>query len=213
MGFPGHFKISGHSGTEFKHRKAFEKIKAYRKQSNETKNHSGKTALKLPIKSSIPIDYQYAYQKNRNLKLFFKLPIFLVSILSIGFFIANIPKDLGNIYLPKDQELIDAKAKKEAIRLENLTYFYNSGYYHLKRNELEEAHRDFVEVLLKDEYNVDARVGLAETLIARCKQDCVLCEEVHLQLDFIDKMDYLDSWSLRYLRDQLYKAENGSIII
>ncbi len=204
MGLPGHFKITGHSGTEFKHRKAFEKIKAYKEQAKHAKNAFNEDSFKLPITSSVPTNYQEAYKQERRIKLFFKLPIFIIAIIVISFVSVNFSNHYVDALNARNyQKQLSYRTEKEIKKLENFTFFYNSGNYHLQKNELNAAQLEFTQVLYLDKYNIDARIGLTETLVARCQQYHELCDEAQIQLDFLDDMDFLTKSRIRDLYHQL----------
>lgn len=204
MGLPGHFKITGHSGTEFKHRKAFEKIKSYQEQSKHAKNAFNEDSFKLPITSSVPTNYQEAYKQERRIKLFFKLPVFIVSVILIGFvFIksSNHYKDALNAR--NYQQKIALETIMEAVHREDYLFLVNSGYYYFRRKKLSTAQWEFTRALSIDEYGKDARIGLTRTLIERCKAYHEGCEEIQTNLDFIRGMKYLPEEKIKELESQL----------
>lgn len=207
MGFPGHFKITGHSGTEFKHRKAFDKIKTYRRQSDKKDSTNESSDFIPPILSSAPIDYQQKYVRDRKMRILFKLPLLMISVILLGIVVVkstNYYKDsLNNKY---HQSLIDFTSYKTSKALKNRTFFNNSGYYHLRIGDLYTAQQEFTRALHKDEYDIDARIGLTETLIERCIRNNEVCKEALTNIAFLDDMDYLTKEGIWALSDKLYYA-------
>ncbi len=209
MGFPGHSKIAGHSGTEFKHRKAFSKIKHYHQQSSVKNNVPGTEEFLLPIPATVPTNYLQAYQKERSIKLLINLPVFLIAISLVGYLLINFSNECEKSFVQNYERGLSnlEKNKEEKIRrIKNFTYFYNSGNYHLQKNELLKAQKKFTRALALDEYNIDARIGLTETLIAQCQQYHLFCKEAQIQLDFLDDTDYLMKEGIWELDDKLRSA-------
>jgi len=192
MGFPGHFKITGHSGTEFKHRKAFSKIKSYKESGNHKKNKSDSGEFILPIKASVPTDYQHAYRQDRKMRLYFKLPVFLITLTLISLvLLKNCGKYESSVESRNHQALMDYTIEQKDANAESYIFFLNSGYYHLNRNELNTAQWEFTRALYIDEYGKEARIGLTRTLIAQCKEYQKECDNIQVNLDFLHNMKYL----------------------
>ncbi len=203
MGFPGHFKIAGHSGTSFKHRKAFEKIKSYQEQSKNEKTSFDEGTYKLPIKSSVQTNYQEANKQDRRMRLFFKLPVFLISVIVFSFVFVKSSKYYKNMLNARNQqEIIGFKTVQETGNLEDYIFFVNSGYYHLRRKQTSTAQSEFIRALSIDKYGKDARIGLTKTLIERCKDYHEGCEEIQANLNFIRGMKYLPEEKINELEEQ-----------
>jgi len=204
MGFPGHFKIAGHSGTSFKHRKAFDKRKAYQKQSSNTKKSADKTSIKLPIKSSVPTDYQKAYQQERRFKLFFKLPVFLITIIVIGFVIVNSSSHYKEALNARNHSnKIELEMVMEAVQREDYLFLVNSGYYYYRRKKLDTAQWEFTRALSIDEYGKEARIGLTRTLIEQCKEYHRACDEISENIEFIRGMKYMSDSKIKEMEEQV----------
>lgn len=163
MGFPGHCKISGHSGT----------------------------------------DYQKIYQQDRNMRLFYKLPIFLISVIVIGLVIINSTSNSKEALNARNYKQINTiNTVKETEVIQDYVFFINSGYYHLRRNEIYTAQWEFTRALKLDEYNIDAQIGLTKTMIERCKQLHEVCEAIQPHLDFLRKMKYLPDTGMKKLQQE-----------
>ena len=200
MGFAG-LKISGHSGSEFKHRTAFSKRKTLKSSSSE----SGDFAL--PITDSLPTDYQKIYDQDRKMRLFFKLPVFLISLMVIGYVTLGSSSHYEDALKDRNYEqLSSANTVEETEAFQDYAFYSNSGYYHLRNNQLYIAQREFSRALEIDEYNIDARIGLTKTMIERCRQLHEVCEEVQPQLDFLRKMKYLNEKQIKNLKEGLVKT-------
>ena len=160
MGFAG-LKISGHSGSEFKHRKAFS-------QRRTSENSASKTEVfALPIIDAQPTDYQKIYDQDRKLRLFFKLPLFLIALIVIGY--VTIGSSSANKAALNAENNEQFNTVKETEIIQDYDFYINSGYYYLGKNKLNTAQREFTRALGIDEYNIDARIGLTKTMIERCK--------------------------------------------
>ncbi len=192
MGFPGHCKIAGHSGTDFKHRKAFSKLKEYKQNTSKKYGNITTEEFLLPIPAAIPTDYFGAYQRNRRINLLVKLPAFLISICFFGFFLRHFSNTCTEHSIVNFNEArLEIDKEKELKKMENITYFYHSGNYHLQKNELHKAREYFTRTLAADEDNLDARIGLTETLTMYCHRHNLFCKEARIQLEFLQEMDYL----------------------
>jgi len=202
MGYSGPGKISGHTGTEHKHRKAFSKIKSYQQSQNRS-NYSKSGDFILPIKSSVPTNYQQAYQQDRKFKLFFKLPVFLITIIVIGFvFVKSSSHYKDALNARNYHQKQDLEAIKMQVQRDDYLFLVHSGYYYYRRKQLSTAQSEFIRALSIDEYGKDARIGLTKTLIERCIAYHEGCEEIQPNLDFIRGMKYLPELKIKELEDQ-----------
>ena len=208
MGFPGHFKISGHSGTEFKHRKAFSKIKSYKESSNSKNKQSESGEYILPIKATVPTDYQHAYRQDRNMRLFFKLPVFLITLILVSFVVV---KTSGGHEMVVEYSIqapcLDLTPQEKEECLEAYLLFVNSGYYHLNNGELNTAQWEFTRAIYIYEYGKGARIGLTRTLIAQCKDHQKECDNIQVNLEFIRSMKYLPITEIEKMEGQYVYVE------
>lgn len=200
MGFSG-IRIPGHSGSEFKHRTVFSKRKTAESSSSKSE------VFALPITASTPTDYQKIYAQDRKVRLFFKLPVFLISVLIIGYVTLDSSSYFKDALNPRNHEQFNRiNTVKETEIIHDYVFFINSGYYHLRNNDLYTAQREFTRALKLDEYNIDARIGLTKTMIERCKQFHEVCEEVQPHLNFLRKMKYLPNSGMKKLQEEFDKS-------
>lgn len=92
MGPQGHFKIPGHSGTDFKHRKAFEKPKEYLKKRILSKNiYSGISSIKYNYNEGGHSKEKRKWRKGVLLVIKLFLIVALLSIVFMGVHIYKKP--------------------------------------------------------------------------------------------------------------------------
>lgn len=115
--FPGHFKISGHSGTEFKNRKAFKKIKKANKDAVfKYGDEYGKKRFKVDKARMASVAEKKKLKLLKQGVLFVCL-IFL-SIVAANYFIKKIVVDLPPVIVKDkyDWKIHGSKAVVENIQ-------------------------------------------------------------------------------------------------
>jgi len=189
--FPENFKIPGLSGPDFKNRKAFLKIKEYHRKkqrvnSSEEKNYK-------PNKSNQYPSNKYEVKKtDRIINLTIKLPIFLIIVFVSIAILKNFINHYFTIIDNSDKQLITAvKKRKKEEKKDAYNLLTRSGNYYLSSNKLDEAQSEFTRALNVHKYGKSARIGLTKTLIQKCKQKQILCEEIQPNLNFIKEMNFL----------------------
>ena len=137
------------------------------------------------------------------MKLYFKLPIFLIIIALISFGLIKNYEDYNTaVEATNQQALLDYTIEQKEGNIEDYVFFIHSGYYHLNRNELNSAQREFTRALWIDEYGKGARIGLTRTLVAQCEGYQKECEKIKENLDFLRAMKYLPNSEIEKMEDQ-----------
>ena len=192
MGFPGHFKISGHSGTDFKHRKLFSEINKYnrtRKSINKSKtNKKENSAKNKPI---IKKDYEIS-KYDKYVRLGIKLPIFLtfLTLMIVGAkSYSNVMEDILGEASLKSKESLTIKEKEDNENAYKV--LVESGSQYMKSELLDEAYFEFVRALNVDKYGKDARIGLTKVLVKKCKLKNQNCYEAELNINYLKEMNYI----------------------
>lgn len=187
MGFPGHFKIPGHSGTDFKHRKAFSKVKAYQKTRKSVRKHIASSKFGDP---GIVSQLQEARTSKANTfatylsigsKLFFALALLTTFVLGMNW-VLNRPISIS----PEPENLAFKKELRDAYHV-----LVTTGNNFLLGGSLDEAQSEFVRAIKIDEYGELARIGLTKVLAKKCELYNEFCEEAVQQKDFLKEMGYL----------------------
>lgn len=129
MGYVGG-KIPGHTGTQFKHKKVFSKIKK---------------KLKFDGKSSKPILVKRETYEDDPIAKAFRVIVGLISSVVLLSLLLIVLWSIGNIKLHRNQlstsflnEIEKKENKEAAIMLYNSAEsYYNSGYYDAAQNEIQ----------------------------------------------------------------------------
>lgn len=184
--FSGHF-ISGHSGAENKHRKAFskrselQKVGALNKKVNRKKSDTFNEDL-----AAKRLGYEKGIKLEKKINLLAKLPLLLISILVMTFFIYKISKDLTTIPEVKNGTIsLDHPIDSGNTELGAYFLFVDNGDYYLDRNRYHEAYLAYVKALELYNSGADARIGLTKTLIKKCELKNKYCDEKEINLKYL----------------------------
>ncbi len=186
---PGHFRLPGHSGTDFKHRKAFERGKELQQQKIPSRSASS-TPPKVPYQSAYSgsVKLQWVLQTIAVLITFGAL--LCISYVLISNYYAAPP------FTASSWELEHSRLKKENQRAYEM--LVDRGDTFLASGELERAHGAFAQALQIDQYGKNARRGLTKTLALRCQTEGTHCAAANENLDFLLKMQYATEAELDY---------------
>lgn len=189
MGFSGS-KISGHSGTEFKHRKAF--YKKLKPMVTGTTNTPGKDIY--PEYSYRELQKARAELRRTNYRkyLLICIPTVILLIIFMGYinsqFLANL---LGH------SPTIETQIQETSIETYHL--FVEAGFVALKENRLHDAQLDFMQAIETNHYGKEANLGLTKTLAEACRQRGKFCEKAALYFDFTKSLSDVSEVDLRQL--------------
>jgi len=173
MGFCGS-RIPGHSGTDFKHRKAFVGIKTYTQKSRFFKNYYPEKLQSDPLPFEKRLQEKWLQKAIRFSTFFLILSaiLFLFGMYSFTL-MQNVVRSIESIHL---QEAALKKAQNTTIIC---------GYEYLSENQLELAIEEFSEVISMNEKHRAARVGLAEALVKLCNSNEDYCELAALNTKYV----------------------------
>ena len=191
MGPPGHCKIPGHSGTDFKHRKAFKKRKEYLTKQLLSKKTFKNTGLLKNDKHRNEIGNNGRSEINKGtlLVLSFFIVAALGSIIYMGSQIYKKPvREFLEVSLDEVQPIIKSHQQRELEEAYN--FLASSGNGYLNANLLDEAQTEFSHALKLYEYGRKARIGLTKILIKKCEMYSNLCKEAEENIEFLIEMKY-----------------------
>jgi len=175
--FPCSFKIPGHSGTDFKHRKAFNKVEELQDKRKRT--------------SGAIMDSNYdaepnKYKRNSSFSKWFKAGLLLTTFIFSFFFIKNQASNISN-QLSKygaEGEIIKAQSKKN-VYTRAYRILTSTGNDYLYWNMLDEAQSEFALALKIDKNGKAANLGMTKTLIKKCAQKSEYCQEAKAYLNYM----------------------------
>ena len=189
MGYSGGFKIPGHTGTDFKHRKVFS-------QYDSTKNaiysqplgHSNDLKPKLE-----PQKFRIKNEKSKS-EAIIRLLVFLAffSLLGFGFFSFNyLLSEAFNSSSPRSQLLLEQYQKNE--RNSGYSMLVATGKQYYKAGKLDDAQAEFIRAIKIKEYGKSAWLGLTNVLNEKCRLYNQYCDEAKENEEFINEIGFLKS--------------------
>jgi len=184
MGYAG-LKISGHSGTEFKHRKGFEKIKKLNQHTSRTKNGENEIDenSKQLIQKDLNTRFEHA-EKYHRLKMIIGIPILIISALLFSYIIFK-----GKIDLRISQYATNAYEERISKEKKQNDEFYRTmiseGNYHLENEKITRAQNSFKSALAMDRYGEEANIGMTKAVIQECISDNRNCQYAIAHLQFV----------------------------
>ena len=180
----GNGKISGHSGTEFKHRKAFTGIKAHRKrwQSSVNKEQPSDTVSWKEVN----MERTAKKWEDAQRALLFLIPILIIA----NFLVWKYDDKFGQMINEQYAARQDYVAQQKALRVmsENDAAYdllTRSGKLFLKSGSLDYAQKEFIGALKLYPYGKEANIGLTKVLVKKCELCQMYCEEAEQYLAFI----------------------------
>ena len=195
--FPGHFKISGHSGTSQKNKKAFSKQKEYYRKKLDNKSRIQNVERISPRNHYRPVN------KDDKVLKFIKyigITITLVALVWISYLIIN---ELIIAYNISTQKYIENQ-RKIVTREDNEAYkvLIQSGAEYFNENQLDLAQEEFLLALKVRKNGMDAKIGLTKVLGAKCKQFNQYCEEYNKNIKHLKKTNQLTSEQLNEIDEK-----------
>ena len=196
--FPCHFKIPGHSGTDFKHRKAFRKLNKRLKKLKRTN-----ASLRKPASNST----------NKKILSFTKtgvnLPIkWLVALLQVTMFglVFLLVLEVGRSF---SDNLIASEQNSKGYHTELLNTTYENVMIraddYLEKGELDAAREQYFRALRIKQYAFGANLGMTKTLLKKCKRSGQYCGEAKAYFNFMIKNTNLTDIELNEM-ETLYVA-------
>lgn len=181
----GSGKIAGHSGTDFKPKKAY----FSKKMPYPSKTKKEYPTITTNYKPTASVFNQNKY--DRWIKLGLGLPAFLIFVALIGFgiqFYGNPLRTYTNTY--GNRTKVAVQKNKEAEYRNAYNIFMDEGNMYLNAKEWDAAQAAYYHILKMDKYDIAANIGLTKTLLQKCKQYQELCETADEYVHFLQKMNY-----------------------
>lgn len=191
--FPGSFRISGHSGTDFKHRKAFKKTKELQDKRKRTSSVVIKSNFNYKISENL---LHNSYEKLIKVGLFLLISVFVMQFKERMIF-----DPLGEYGAHGFTEKATIKEQNKRIINEQAYHVLTTtGNDYLYWNRLDEAQDEFARALKIDKNGYKANLGMTKTLMKKCKQRGEYCDEAK------DYLDYMKT-SNQYIDNELVELE------
>lgn len=197
--FPCQFHISGHSGTDVKHKKPFVKLKEYYK--NNPDYPSNATEKSVIAKYENLITTRTESKVNRLILFFVKIPLAIMMLGGVVIGSVHFYKLSKNIQVSKKRR---RSVKAEIFMIESYDFLVKSGYYELSRGDMKKAQAEFIRALNIKKMGLEAVVGLTEVLKKRCENESMYCHKYMEYQEYLEKVTYQQSKtskSLPYLID------------
>jgi len=184
MGFPGHFRIPGHSGTDQKHKKAFTKWRKWQREDAFTYEGGRKESQRTGQYESEHVMPSSA--KKWLLRL--GLPIATIALISSGWLIFQAGDGMMSAF---DQiETITLAPENDTERLQAYKYYRGLANQALEEGNYEAGRVNYTHALNMAPYSKSARLGLTIVLEHYCEKDQIYCEEAAEQRNFMNKMGW-----------------------
>ncbi len=186
MGYSWMFNIPGHTGTDQKPKKAFERSKAYRKIKKVDPNkHQSTQGYEELLKERT--DQKLATQKR------FLLFSIIIAFSCVGlFFLSGFQKSAFETKSPVLSQSKSFNQNAYQVIIESGNRFLHDGM-------LDEAQKDFIQAQKLNPYGVEANLGLTKTLVAFCEQEGRFCSETESYISFVEKLEGVNQKELDQL--------------
>ncbi len=202
--FPCNFKIPGHSGTDFKHRKAFQKTKERLKRKIRTDSSLKKSQPTTSRRNTIPYSKTNVSKPLKWMVAITRLSMFLLVFLLAKNIACSVYADMTtNSY----------KGIKAHVHYKNgLTYMeryrllIKEGNECLKADQLDEAQQKFTKAWDLDRYGFEVNLGMTKTLLKKCKRNGEYCREAKAFFNFMKKNAKLSDIELNDI-EKLYVSK------
>jgi len=160
MGFSGS-KISGHSGTSFKHRKGFDKILKHYEQTRYTYEDAPQLNESIfnPKESKFIFRNESSLKREKVIYLMIVTTSIIISVFLFHFINDTSDFDIG----------INSKSYQERLHFQkeiDYVEFTHAGFDNLKRNKLNNAQLYFSKALEINQCGKKARIGLTKVLVS-----------------------------------------------
>lgn len=184
MGFPGHFNIPGHSGTDQKHKKAFTKWRKWQREDALSYESERKSSQRTgQYKSEHEVS-----RTGRKWLLILGLPVVLLALACSGWLIFQAGDGMMSSF---EQPLtISLTPQTDAERLRSYDHFRRLGNQALEEGHHEAARVNFTHALTLAPYSKNARVGLTLVLEHYCVENERYCDEAKEQRRYMKKMGW-----------------------
>ncbi|MEM1321819.1 MAG: hypothetical protein AAGG75_16285 [Bacteroidota bacterium] len=180
----GWFHISGHSDTQFKHRKAFASQKAAKPKTlgaSEVPDNEEIAALRREGLNA-------RFRKARQSRRFHRWVFFpMLSALFICLFFTMHYTSRDWIAYEEKQRKVRGQPLLDRKKEENIQAYIvlvKTGNRYLLGDHLEEAQAEFTRALRLNAYGVAANLGMSETLAKRCEVEGKWCEMAQHYIEF-----------------------------
>ena len=176
---PGHFKIPGHSGTDFKHKKAFSRQKDYyRKKLKEKSKYNS-----LDKVNTYKVEFKPTEKKNLVLET---VKYIGITITFIGLFWIG-SKLFESYKISAKQSIEYHQESKNRTKNEAYNVLTKTGLDYFNSGELDMAQEEFILALKINQNGLDARIGLTKVLQAKCIALNKFCVEFEENLEYLQK--------------------------
>lgn len=184
MGFPGHFRIPGHSGTDQKHKKVFTKWRKWQREDALTYESGRKSSQRTgQYKSEHEIS-----DNGRKWVLFLGLPIVLLALACGGWLIFQAGDGVMSSF--EEPTSISLNPRTDEERLRTYQHYRRLGNQALEAGNYEAAKDNFTYALTVAPYSENARAGLTLVLEHYCEADQIYCDVAAEQRSFMDEMGW-----------------------
>lgn len=184
MGYCG-IKIPGHSGTSFKHRKAFTKIKKF----NELTELSYESAPEL---SDPQVTVSKVINRTDSKKGIVIEHAILIATVIVSFslllYFFDVLDNSSKEYLGTSLEMYNERNTR--LDKENYNHYIDVGFDNLRRENLDNAQLYFVKALEIDTKGKEARIGVTQVLHQQCESKNQFCSEYEENLAYLTAMKY-----------------------
>lgn len=188
-------KIPGHSGTEFKHRVGFKRVKAYQKNKMRI---STSEVEKVSVPPSELRNYE-GYSLFTSLFTSFVILVFCGLIGSLLYVAGSVlmerietTDEAHNYEVEQDRLYNDEIYSYKRFATDNpYKLFTDTGNYHLTSGEMRSAQEEFQRALKVEPYGKEARLGLIKILDYYCCVRSIYCEQLDEQVTFAEGMGFM----------------------
>ncbi|WP_020571859.1 hypothetical protein [Neolewinella persica] len=177
----GPSRISGHSGTDKKHKKAFTKWRKWQREDSMTYEGGRETAQR----SGRYVSEHKRSASERNWLIILGLPIVLIALIGGAWLLYHAA---GGVLSSIDQpEILTLPPQNDVQRLQAYRSYQRTANNNLQKGDYEEARDNFYLALEMAPFSQTARKGLVEVVEYICEKDLNYCEEALTQRDYLNK--------------------------
>lgn len=189
MGYCG-LKISGHSETSFKHRKAFQTRKANLQKSMRYGLKKYKHTVIEPYKdtSEERSTLKSKIIASRSLKIIsISGLLFIILLFPYFIYLGLYNIDINAKSISQERTIEKQKEKGNAYEMQ-----IKAGQRYLKNGKLDDAQYEFVLALSNKKYGIEARKGLYNVLDLKCIEFGLLCNEAQENKEYLIAINQYD---------------------
>jgi len=206
--FPCNFKIQGYSGTDFKHRKPFQKLKEHLNKKKRTGSATRKVDSNFRFKNKKTTPFS-RNTVDRSLKWLFavvRLSLFVLIFLLVKNVVETVNTVNTELTTNSRVNVEDYKYYKGLTNMEIYRHLIATGNDYLKANKLDEAHKTFAKAWNMDRYGFEANLGMTKTLVKKCAQTGQYCHEAEDYFNYMKKVTKLPDIELNDI-EKLFVAQ------